>query len=409
MPRTLHDKKTLECAKKVLSTYKLCDHCLGRIFAHIEKGKLNQDRGAILRKHLKHYKKIKVKDCWMCAGLLDEIPHFVDLISDSLVDYEFDTFLVGSKVDEDILQREQELWEFAGPDYAESIKTELNREIGKILEEKLQKEVNFEKPKIMTVIDTAFDVVTLQIASLFIYGRYNKYVRDTPQTKWFCKICRGKGCRHCKYTGKLYENSIEELVAQPFLEQTGGKDESFHGCGREDIDVRMLGNGRPFVLEIKNPKYRLLELSKIEDLINVQNKDVIEVNNLRFSDRNEIVRIKNASFRKIYRIVFKSEKPINSEKLKKAIQALRSKAIGQQTPSRVAHRRANIVREKQIYDCNIESIDGSMATLTLEAESGTYIKELVSGDDGKTKPSLSELIGTPCNVTTLDVIEIKGE
>jgi len=409
MPRALNDKKTLEHAKKVLSTYKICDHCLGRIFAHVEKGKLNQNRGSTLRKHLKHHKKIKVKDCWLCNGLLDEIPHFVDLISDSLEDYEFDNFLIGSKVDEDVIGREQEIWKFAGSDYAESIKTELNREIGKILEGKLQKEVNFEKPTIMAVIDTAFDVVNLQITSLFIYGRYNKYVRDIPQTRWFCKICRGKGCRHCNYTGKLYENSVEELVAQPFIEQTCGTNKSFHGCGREDIDVRMLGNGRPFVLEIKNPKYRLLELSKIEDLINVQNKGVIEVNNLRFSDRNEIVRIKNAAFRKIYRIVFKSEKPVNSGKLKKAIQVLRSKAVGQQTPSRVAHRRANMVREKQIYNCNIEAIDGAMATLTLEAESGTYIKELVSGDDEKTKPNLSELIGTPCNVTALDVIEIKGE
>jgi tRNA pseudouridine synthase 10 len=75
----------------------------------------------------------------------------------------------------------------------------------------------------------------------------------------------------------------------------------------------------------------------------------------------------------------------------------------------VAHRRANKVREKQIYNCEIESIDGTMAILTLEAESGTYIKELVSGDDGKTKPSISEMIGIPCKVAELDVIEIKGE
>lgn len=409
MVNTLHDKEILECAEKILSAYELCDHCLGRIFAHIEQGMTNQERGTILRKHLKHDRKIKVKDCWLCAGLLDEIPHFVDLISDALTDYEFDTFLVGSKVDEDILQREQELWDFAGSDYVESIKAELNREIGKALEEQLQMEVDFEKPTIMAVIDTAFDIVTLQIASLFIYGRYNKYTRDLPQTKWFCKICRGKGCRHCNYTGKLYENSVEELVAQLFLEQTGGTDESFHGCGREDIDVRMLGNGRPFVLEIKNPKYRFIDLSQIEDQINTKNKDIIEVNDLRFSDRSEIARIKNASFRKIYRIEFMSGKTINSEKLKKAIQALQGETIGQQTPSRVAHRRANMVREKQIYSCSIESIDDAMATLTLEAESGTYIKELISGDDGRTKPNLSELIGIPCNVTALDVIEIKGE
>ena len=68
-----------------------------------------------------------------------------------------------------------------------------------------------------------------------------------------------------------------------------------------------------------------------------------------------------------------------------------------------------MIREKQIYSCKVESLDGAIATLTLETESGTYIKELVSGDDNKTKPKISEILGVPCEVKELDVIEIKGE
>ncbi len=150
-------------------------------------------------------------------------------------------------------------------------------------------------------------------------------------------------------------------------------------------------------------------MSKIESEVNAANKGKIEVNSLRFSDRDEIVRIKAAGFKKTYKIVFRCKKSINNEKLKKAVLSLRGKTIGQFTPSRVAHRRANMLREKQIYSCNLESIDGAIATLTLEAESGTYIKELISGDNGRTKPSISEIIGVPCEVTELDVIEIKGE
>jgi tRNA pseudouridine synthase 10 len=408
MVSKLSDKKIQKIAEKVLLKYKLCDHCLGRLFAKIGTNTTNDRRGEQLRGYIQ-WVKTEIKDCWLCNGLLDEIKHFADLIQNSLNEYEFDTFLVGSKVDEDILEKEQELLDFTGTEYAESIKTELNREIGKILENKMSQEADFEKPTIMAVIDTAFDVVDLQVASLFVYGRYKKYSRNIPQTKWFCEICRGKGCKKCDYTGKLYNTSVEELVAKKFLEASGGEDESFHGCGREDIDVRMLGNGRPFVLEIKNPKVRSLDLSKIEEEINKNNKDLIEVNSLHFSDRDEIARIKEAGFKKIYRIVFKSEKPINNEKLKKAVESLRDSKIGQLTPSRVAHRRADMVREKHIYNCSIESIDGSMAILTLEAESGTYIKELVSGDDGRTKPSISKMINVPCNVTELDVIEIKGE
>jgi len=409
MTGSLKDKKNIELAEKTLSKFKLCDHCLGRIFAKINNRTTNKERGEQLRKHLKQYEKVDADDCGVCSGLVGEIQHFADLISESLKEYEFETFLVGTKIDEDTLDKEQKLLDFTGSEHAESIKNELKREIGKILEENLDKEVDFEKPTIMAVIDTSFDVVNLQIKSLFIYGRYNKYRRDIPQTKWFCRICRGKGCRKCDYTGKMYETSVEELVAKKTLEETRGYDESFHGCGREDIDALMLGNGRPFVLEIKDPKVRNLDLSKLERKINTHSKGKVKVTKLRFSDRDEIARIKNADFRKTYRVVLIGEKAINKEKLKKVAQALQDKTISQFTPSRVARRRANMTREKNIHNCNIESVDGTMATLTIEAESGTYIKELISGDDGRTRPNISEMIGFPCKVTELDVIEIKGE
>jgi len=409
MTKDLNDKKILNIADKILLKYKLCDHCLGRVFAKIDTKLTNKERGQIIRKNLKKYKKIEVKNCWLCSGLLAEIKHFTDITSNVLKKYEYDTFLIGSKIDEEILEKEQNLLNFVGSDFSESIKIEINREVGKLLEKKLGKEVNFENPTIMIVIDTSFDSIYLQISSLYIYGRYKKYKRDIPQTRWFCKICRGKGCKKCNYTGKLYDNSVEELIAFKFLKKTKGVDESLHGCGREDIDVRMLGNGRPFVLEIKNPIKRKLNLSKLEKEINNENKDFIEVNNIRYSNKEEVNRLKHAEFKKIYRIVLHGEKPINNEKLKKAVSSLRGKKISQFTPTRVAHRRANMVREKHIYKCKIEHLSGDMAILTVEAESGTYIKELISGDEGKTKPSISEMIGNTCKVTELDVMEIKGE
>jgi tRNA pseudouridine synthase 10 len=409
MPVILTDKKILKSSEKILTKYKLCDSCLGRVFAKIETNMTNAKRGEILREEIRKFEETKVKNCWLCEGLIDEIPHFANLIKDKLAEYEFETFLVGSKVDEDILDKEKELYEFAESVHTESIKTELNREIGKILEKKLPQEVNFEKPTIMVVIDTAFDVVTLQIASLYVYGRYKKYSRKLPQTKWYCKICRGKGCKKCNYTGKLYDSSVQERISKIFLKYAQGEDESFHGCGREDVDVKMLGNGRPFVLEIKNPKIRNLDLNKITSEINKTNKEFVEVSSLRFSDHKEIERLKAAEFKKTYRATVKFDKIINNEKLKKATLCLRDSKIGQLTPSRVAHRRADMVREKHIYSCDVESVDGSMAVLTLETESGTYIKELVSGDNGRTKPSISQIMKIPCKVTKLDVIEIKGE
>ncbi len=396
-------------AKQLVYEYRLCDSCLGRLFRKEVKDGTNLQKGQSIRKQLNQTERIVTQDCWLCKGLIDEIPHFVKLITDAIKEYEFETFLIGSKIDEEIQEKEKHLWEYLNLKEAEPIKMEINREIGKILEPQLRKTVDVLNPEIMAVIDTTYDVISLQITSLFIYGRYKKLQRGIPQTKWPCQICRGNGCKKCNYTGKLYEITVEELIAQKTLEFTKGTDESFHGSGREDIDALMLGSGRPFVLEIKNPKKRNINLTMLEKETNKTTKNKVEITSLRFSTRNEITRIKAAEFKKTYRVSLEATQPLNKEKLIKVAQALQGKIIKQLTPTRVAHRRANKIRERTIYNCTIESVEDIRATLTLETESGTYIKEFVSGDDNKTQPNFSELIGIPCIVKELDVIEVKGE
>ena len=120
MTGSLKDKKNFKLAEKTLSKFKLCDHCLGRLFAKIGNGLTNKERGNQLRKHLKQYETVEIDNCWLCLGLIGEIRHFADLISESVEEYEFETFLVGTKIDDDILDKEQELLNFTGSEYAES-------------------------------------------------------------------------------------------------------------------------------------------------------------------------------------------------------------------------------------------------------------------------------------------------
>ncbi len=402
------DNKIISNLKKILETYDLCDQCIGRMIRKKDPNIPNHVKGEKIRQELK-IDKTKIKNCFLCEGLISEIEKFRTLLYEELKKYDFETFLIGAKVDEDILEKEEDIYGQINSEYSESIKSEINRKIGLTLEEKLEKEVSFQKPTIMAIIDTQFDIVSLQIKSLFIYGRYNKYSRDIPQTKWYCRICRGKGCRKCNYSGTLYDTSVEELVARFFLEETESEDESFHGAGREDIDVKMLGDGRPFVLELKNPKIRNINLNEIENRINQEYKDKIRVTNLRSSNRKEVAKIKQSKYKKCYRIIFECNNPINIEKLKKVVLSLQGKTIKQKTPSRVAHRRADLIRNKTIYNCKIESVDETIITLKIETQSGTYVKELVTGDDNRTQPSISSLLNNPCKVKQLDVIKVKGE
>jgi len=405
----LSDKTILIKAQQALTKNRLCDSCLGRLFAQIESGQTNANRGKQLKQHLKYTKTITPQNCEICQGLIDEMPYFIELITKTVHEYDYTTFLIGTKIDEDIQNDELLLQDEINTSYSEPLKTELNREIGKKLEHNLNKTVDFNNPEIMIILDTVYDNLSLQIKPLYLYGKYNKLSRKLPQTRWYCKICMGKGCRRCKYTGTTYTSSVEEIIEKHVLEITWGSEAVLHGAGREDIDVRMLGRGRPFVMEIKNPKKRHINLTDLEKTINDHSINLIEIHGLRYSDKLEIQKIKSVKLRKIYRVVFIGKTDIRKEKLKEAAQVLQDKTITQFTPTRVAHRRANKTRPKNIYNCKIESVEGTIATLTIEAESGTYIKELITGDEGKTTPSISELINIPCRVKELDVMEIQGE
>ena len=80
--------------------------------------------------------------------------------------------------------------------------------------------------------------------------------------------------------------------------------------GREDIDVRCLGRGRPFVLEVKEPKKRSFNAEKLAEIINEAAQGSVEVSSIRPSTRSEVVRIKDTPAEKSYTIRFTLE-PMN--------------------------------------------------------------------------------------------------
>jgi tRNA pseudouridine synthase 10 len=355
--------------------------------------------------------KLEQPSCELCDETFIELPKFAELVQESLHDYEFNDFLIGSKIDNSIVTAEEELWSKLGTTHPEPIKTEFNRELGKLVGPRIDKTVNFDTPDITVLIDTRYDNITLQIASLFIYGRYRKLARDIPQTKWPCKRCWGKGCDNCNGTGKLYQTSVEELVAEEFMGLTKGKAHAFHGMGREDIGVRMLGSGRPFILEITEPVTRNLNLEDLEKKINISNKEKVEVSGLRISNHREVREIKAAKPSKTYNVKVNFENSVNKGKLKEIVSTLCGATVKQRTPVRVSHRRADLVREREVLELVLKELsnNGTTAELEITGESGIYIKELIHGDSGRTIPSLAGELKMECTVMELDVLRINDE
>lgn len=102
-----------------------------------------------------------------------------------------------------------------------------------------------------------------------------------------------------------------------------------------------------------------------------------------------------------------------NEQIKQIIQNLTGVKLAQRTPDRVSHRRADLVRRRTVYETNdplVEEIDGeTYVEFTLRCESGTYVKETVHGDSGRTQPSVAALIKSRCEVLWLDVADIHAD
>ena len=384
---------------------KICRHCLGRKLSKTIEGKNNLERADKVCGELNI--NLDDADCTVCGNIFDKLnDDLYGKIDDKInqLGIEFETFLVGSRISKEIQEKDDELSKSQNLD-VETIKKELNREIGLKIWEIYGKEAQFERQDIVFNIDLINSKVKIQINPLYIEGKYNKYKRGIPQTKWPCSSCKGKGCEECNFTGKQYLESVEELISLHFLELTKGHEAKFHGAGREDIDVLMLGEGRPFVLEIKEPRIRKFDFEKIEKKINEINKGKTAYHNLHICQRNRKAEIKQSSpdAYKVYEALVKCSDKIDEEKLN---EILKLNEIHQQTPQRVLRRRADKVRIKHVFDLTYELIDENTFKMRIKTEGGLYIKELISGDDGRSKPNISEILDNNAVCEQLDVIEV---
>jgi tRNA pseudouridine synthase 10 len=246
---------------------------------------------------------------------------------------------------------------------------------------------------------------------VFIEGRYRKLTRDLPQTVYYCPECKGhfrrrKKCERCEGFGKLSRDSVQELVGWVLGKAFGTRKNKFHGSGREDVNVRMLGRGRPFVMEFQNPKEREVDLAALEAEVNRRNKGRLEIEGLCWSEQPRVRELKETPHAKEYRVRIRSEAPIDLEaSMSHAGSRIQ---VEQRTPNRVAHRRADKTRERWIQLMEIRPCEEgeNEYMVLLRTEHGTYVKEVVTGEDGRSKPSLSELFGVSCECVELDVLEI---
>ncbi|MCE8422898.1 MAG: tRNA pseudouridine(54/55) synthase Pus10, partial [Candidatus Methanoperedens sp.] len=129
----------------------------------------------------------------------------------------------------------------------------------------------------------------------------------------------------------------------------------------------------------------------------------IEVLGLKFVESETVEQLKSMKADKIYRL--KIMHSTSEEKLKSSLNIISGTLIKQKTPTRVLHRRGDLERMRRVHSADLESYSENTAVLVIFCEGGLYVKELVSGDGGRTVPSISSLMGCEAKVIELEVIK----
>lgn len=250
--------------------------------------------------------------------------------------------------------------------------------------------------------------------SIYIAGRYNKYSRNLSQSPWIDK------------NDARIKHSVQELIEDGLNKHLSFNESIFSACGREDVDVKMLGNGRPFVFRIKDlmcPSQ--LEnnkiLNEVQEYVNSKHGSKIHLRDLQVVTKQDVdkyMRDTDEDKTKEYRALCCCSRKLTQADIDK-INSIENLEIEQKTPIRVLHRRSLAVRRRKIYKMSIEraKINDSdilkeneldhAYILTLSTEAGTYIKEFVHGDFGRTKPNLGSLLKEcVADLVELDVMQV---
>ena len=238
----------------------------------------------------------------------------------------------------------------------------------------------------------------INIAPFYIFGNYIKLDREIGQTQ-FSKD-------GIKLSLTSVDEELKSFLKNIFLNKE--EDLIMSAGGREDRDVRMLGTGRSFIYSVSNAKkHYSLDFGSINKELN-KSLNKVKVNGLRICDKKNFHVLKKTESEKIKIFIsFVFSKEEITKDICDKIHNVKDLLINQITPLRVLHKRVLKTREKYIYEIKVvEVINPHFMIIEIKSSAGTYIKEFVNGDLGRTCPSLCDVIGNECDIIQLDVQDI---
>lgn len=364
----------LDFASDILKNYILCDRCVSRQLSSTKKEFKKKDVNTTNEK------------CYICNGLMSRIDDLLALVLDALKDYQYNTFLIGAVLPQQMLEREDEIRSRFKIKGTESVKSDLTKELGKRLSNATDRIVDYHKPDATIKVDTVNNEVTVRSKAIFLFGRYVKLVRGLSQKQERCKVCRGKGCAQCNNTGLSGFESVEGVIMKKLLEIFKCESAKFAWVGGESKDSLVLNEGRPFFVKVVNPKSRFAKPNDISDN-GVQVKFIETVNRLPDKPLRFKVRVK---------LTVECDGEIDNKSLERLNQ-LRNTSV------RFAGKGSKEV-SKYIHEFDAKA-SNNILEVSMLADGGLIIKQFVSGDG--IEPSISQIVGCKATCKSFDFLEVQ--
>ncbi len=376
-------QEILSEAKIISTDYRLCDVCLGRLYAK-KMAVSSNDR---LGKKLQTFLKTKATKCYICKNLLENLQYPLKAIIEATSDMQFSTFVIGATIKPSLIDRDDFIkskFKLRGID---GIKTSITKELSKKFSKKTRSKIDFNSPDVTITFNFKDNTCDVKSKPVFVFGKYTKEKRGLEQKQKSCSNCRGKGCVVCEFHGIGNFESVEGSIAKILYQKFSSPKVKISWIGGEDKDSLVLGRGRPFFAKILNPKKRKL---KFPSKIKVKE---ITIHNLRIIDK---VPSGPLQFISKIEITVLTKKPIDTKLLKSLKKITKSPVV--------IYEKFGRRNEKFIHNLKYKKTSQNSFSLTIKTDGGLPVKHFVNGQN--VFPNLSDLLDNQCTCKKFDFHEV---
>jgi tRNA pseudouridine synthase 10 len=391
--------KIKELLRRLQDNYVLCKHCL------LRQTYINPDDY-----YCTQFTTLENKsECYICDGLMHETNSVMHKIMETLRnDYHFNTFLIGATLPSSLLEREDGIRARMKIRGRESIKSQLTRNLRKKFSEITKKQIDFLHPDLMINLrfqrSTDLDI-EIKTRPLILLGRYIKKNRGMPQRsggkhnrgyelamqrQFFPNLNPVSRLASVLYT--LEDSSVQAIVSKEIVRLTMCDGLKFSWIGSEDENSLVLGSGRPFFVQIRNPKTvelheRRLTFPRYGLFVNIEQF---------FGKLPE----QPIQFIAKTRIVIRPSGQIGEEEFSRIKSLANSRVVFRNQKKKLKS------SEKRIYSLDIVKKSRKIFELIIVADGGLAIKQFVEGRECMS-PNISTAANLQCECVLFDILDIR--